>query len=310
MNRCPISYEEIDSGFYSRKGLNRLAPGLQDLKPLPFSEKELILESQKRMTKMSIQGVQPKLSARLSVKRENFEIVDQHGIYILKPNPVHFEQVPENEDLTMRLAGMSGINVPFHGLVYNKEGKLVYVIRRFDRVGKSKKIHVEDFAQVSGMSRETKYDYSMEKVAKLIDEYCTFPAVEKMKLFRITIFSYLTGNEDMHLKNFSLIHNDGKIELSPAYDLLNSTIVLSDPIEEMALPIRGKKSNFTYNILFNYFGNERLGLSEKVLKKIEEEFRAYYSEWLNIIEISFLKEELKEKYVQVLDQRREKLGWD
>lgn len=310
MNRCPISYEKINSGFYSRKGLNRLASGLKNLKPLPFSDKELILESQKRMTKMSIQGVQPKLSVRLSVKKESFEIVDQHGIYILKPNPSHLEQVPENEDLTMRLAGISGINVPFHGLVYNKDGDLVYLIRRFDRAGKSKKVHVEDFAQVGGMSRETKYDYSMEKVAKLIDRYCTFPVVEKMKLFRLTIFSYLTGNEDMHLKNFSLIHNGGKIELSPAYDLLNSTIVLSNPKEEMALPIRGKKSNFTYNILFNYFGNERLGMNNKVLKKIEEEFREHYSQWLDVIKISFLKEELQEKYVRVLDHRRKKLGWD
>lgn len=259
---------------------------------------------------MSIQGVQPKLSVRLSVKKESFEIVDQHGIYILKPNPSHLEQVPENEDLTMRLAGISGINVPFHGLVYNKDGDLVYLIRRFDRAGKSKKVHVEDFAQVGGMSRETKYDYSMEKVAKLIDRYCTFPVVEKMKLFRLTIFSYLTGNEDMHLKNFSLIHNGGKIELSPAYDLLNSTIVLSNPKEEMALPIRGKKSNFTYNILFNYFGNERLGMNNKVLKKIEEEFREHYSQWLDVIKISFLKEELQEKYVRVLDHRRKKLGWD
>lgn len=258
---------------------------------------------------MSIQGVQPKLSARLSIKKGAFEIVDQHGIFMLKPNPTHFEQVPENEDLTMRLASLAKIEVPFHGLVYNKEMKLVYVIRRFDRAGRSSKIHVEDFAQVSGMTRDTKYNYSMEKVAKLIEKYCTFPVVEKLKLFRLTLFSYLVGNEDMHLKNFSLIHNDGKIELSPAYDLVNSSIVLSNPKEEMALPIKGKKSNFTHNIIFNYYGGEKLGLNEKVLSKIEEEYRELYSTWLELVEISFLSSQLKENYVHILNSRRKALGW-
>jgi len=309
MKRCPITYEPIATGLYSSTGLHRLNPALKKLEPLPFTDRELILESRKRMTKMSIQGVQPKLSARLSVKKGCFEIVNQHGIFILKPNPPHFEMVQENEDLTMRLASMTGIEVPFHGLVYNKEMKPVYVIRRFDRAGQSKKIHTEDFAQVAGMTRDTKYDYSMERVANLIEKYCTFPVVEKLKLFRLVLFSYLVGNEDMHLKNFSLIHSDGKIELSPAYDLLNSTIVLSNPKEEMALPIRGKKSNFTRNILISYFGGERLGLNEKVLSKTEEKFRELYPKWLDLIEISFLSDELKEKYIQILNLRREALGW-
>lgn len=258
---------------------------------------------------MSIQGVQPKLSARLSVRKEGFEIVDRHGIFILKPNPAFFEQVPENEDLTMRLASLSGINVPLHGMVYNKEGKLVYFIRRFDRAGKSKKVHVEDFAQAAGMSRDTKYDYSMERVAKLIDAYCTFPVVEKLKLFRLTLFSYLTGNEDMHLKNFTLIHQNGKIELSPAYDLLNTTLVLASAKEEMALPIKGKKSNFTRDIFFDYFGHENLQINKKVLSGLEDEFRQYFDEWCELIKKSFLKQENQEKFVEILIDRRKALEW-
>ena len=165
MKRCPITYEQIDSGLYSKKGLNRLNPTLNSLELLSFTEQELIMESKKRMSRMSIQGVQPKVSARLSIKNRTFEVVDKHGIFILKPNPTYFEQVPENEDVTMRMASLAGIEVPFHALIYNKEMKLVYVIRRFDRIGKSGKVHVEDFAQVAGRSRETKYNYSMEKVA-------------------------------------------------------------------------------------------------------------------------------------------------
>ncbi|HMB96979.1 MAG TPA: HipA domain-containing protein [Balneolaceae bacterium] len=310
MKRCPITYEDIDSGLYSKKGLNRLNPALNSLKLLPFTEQELILESQERMSKMSIQGVQPKLSARLSVKNKCFTIVNKHGIFILKPNPTHFAQVPENEDVTMRMASAAGIEVPFHALIYNKEMKLVYVIRRFDRVGKSGKIHVEDFAQVAGKSRETKYKYSMEKVATLIEDYCTFPVVEKLKLFRLTLFSYLIGNEDMHLKNFSLIHKENKIELSPAYDLLNSTIVLSNPQEELALPLKGIKSNFTHKMFFDYYGKKRLGLNEKVVTKMAEEFESLHKAWFELIEQSFLSSELKERYVDVINQRRKDMGWD
>lgn len=309
MKRCPISYEEIPSGLYSKKGLHRLNSALDNLNVLNFTGQELIQESQKRMTKMSIQGVQPKISARLSIKKRTFEFVDRHGIFILKPNPVQFSQVPENEDLTMRMAALSGIEVPLHGLIYNKDHELVYFIRRFDRIGKKRKIHVEDFAQVAGKSRETKYDSSMEKVAKLVEEFCTFPMVEKVKLFRLTLFSYLCGNEDMHLKNFSIIHRDGKIELSPAYDLLNSTIVLSNPKDELALPVGGKRSNFTKNILVNYFGHERLGLNKKVISSVEEQFKECFDDWIRLLEISFLSETRKESYLAVLKQRRSAFGW-
>ena len=104
--------------------------------------------------------------------------MDKHGIFILKPPLPNYDQVPENEDLTMRMAKAVGIEVPLHGMVYAKDHSLLYFIRRFDRVGKSGKIHVEDFAQVAGMNRDTKYNYSMEKLISLIDEYCTFPLVE------------------------------------------------------------------------------------------------------------------------------------
>lgn len=308
MSRCPITYEETASGRYSKTGLNKLNPALEDLQPLPLDRREQIREAQKRMTKMSIAGVQPKLSARLSVKKQSFTIVDKHGSYILKPQLTDYEEVPQNEDLTMRMAKVCGIEVPFHGLFYAKDASLLYFIRRFDRTGRAGKIHVEDFAQVAGMSRETKYDYSMEKVVALIEDHCTFPVVEKVKLFRRTLFCWLTGNEDMHLKNFSLIHREGLIELSPAYDLLNTTIILAHPAEEMALSLQGKKSNFGYEIFFDYFGKERLGLNKKVLANIEKELRQAFPEWERLVEISFLSDEKKEAYVRVLKQRKKVLG--
>lgn len=309
MKRCPITYQKIESGIYSKTGLHKLNPSLQNLKPFPFSRTEQIQEAQKRITKMSIAGMQPKLSAQLSVKAELFEVVDKHGSYILKPPLTDYEEVPQNEDVTMRMAKACGINVPFHGLIYARDNSMLYFIRRFDRTGRTGKIHVEDFAQVAGMSRDTKYDYSVEKLINLIETYCTFPVVEKLKLFRRVLFSWLSGNEDMHLKNFSLIHHDGKIEFSPAYDLLNTTIILANSIEEMALPLQGKKSNFNHDIFFNYFGKERLNLSDKVLTNIQNEFKAAFPEWRRLIEISFLSDVKKESYLKLVARRRKEIGW-
>jgi serine/threonine-protein kinase HipA len=253
MNRCPISYEPGESR-YSAKGLKLLSRQLTNLQDLPFSAGELRQEAAARAGKMSIQGVQPKLSARLRIKEQRFEIVDLGGTYILKPQLDNYQEVPENEDLTMRLAGLAGIEVPLHGLLYGVDGAMTYFVKRFDRTGRKGKRHVEDFAQLSGQTRDTKYRSSMEQVTGLIETYCTFPAVEKPKLFRLTLFCFLTGNEDMHLKNFSVMRHKDVISLSPAYDLLNTTIVVSSPHEELVLPINGKKNRLGRQDLVDYFG--------------------------------------------------------
>ena len=148
-----------------------------------------------RGSKMSIQGVQPKLSTILNIKDKHFDIVDRGGRYIFKPQHQFFVQMPENEDLTMRFAALIDLDVPIHGMIWSKDHSLTYFIKRFDRKGQKDKIPVEDFAQLAGLSRDTKYNY--------------------------ILFCFLTGNEDMHLKNFSIINKIGKIELSLCYNLLN-----------------------------------------------------------------------------------------
>jgi serine/threonine-protein kinase HipA len=206
----------------------------------------------------------------------------------------------------MRLASAAGIAVPIHGLVYSKDGSLTYFIRRFDRVGK-KKMAVEDFSQLLGLSRDTKYDASMEKVAQVIDRYCTFPAVEKIKLLRLTLVNFLIGNEDMHVKNFSLITRQGKVELTPAYDILNTTIVLSKPQEEIALPLKGKKRKLNVEILIDYFGRTRLGLNRKVITTLLESLNKTKAVWDKLIGISFLPVEMKQEYRLLLESRWERL---
>jgi len=307
VSRCPITYDDIPPGArYSPKGLKSLAQQLTELHDLPYSAEEQRLEAVARASKMSIQGVQPKLSARLNIGREIFEIVDTGGEYILKPQ-THFREVPENEDLTMKLAAAAHIEAPHHGLIYSKDGTLTYFVKRFDRIGRKEKLSLEDFAQLSGKSRETKYDSSMEQVASVIERYCTFPLVEKLKLLRLTLFNFLVGNEDMHLKNFSLIRREGIIGLSPAYDLVNTTLAVGGVTEEIALLLGGKKRNLSRSLFIEYFARERLGLTETVVRDVLRELSLAFPLWDKTVQRSFLSDPMKHQYVALLSSRRKAL---
>ncbi|MDR3610638.1 MAG: HipA domain-containing protein [Ignavibacteriaceae bacterium] len=195
------------------------------------------------------------------------------------------------------------MDVPLHGLLYDKTLTLHYFIRRFDRPKPNVKYHVEDFAQLSGKNRNTKYDSSMEQVSSLIKKYCTFPAIEKVKLFRLTLFNFLTGNEDMHLKNYSVITKNDITSLSSAYDWLNTTITLKKAKEEIALPINGKKNNLTRNDLVVYFGKERLLLNDQTILSVLNELKEIIPEWKKEIAISFLSKKSKEAYTDLLKKR-------
>jgi serine/threonine-protein kinase HipA len=253
---------------------------------------------------MSVQGVQPKLSAVLRVKENRFEVVDRSGRFILKPCPPHWPEVPANEALTMTLAEHSGIEVPVHGLVEATDGSMVYFIRRFDRVGQGERLPLEDGAQLLGHTRDTKYDSSMEQVIGMIEEYCTFPVIEKRKLMQRVWFSFLTGNEDMHLKNWSLLSREGRVALSPAYDLLNSSIVLKNPQEETALPIRGRKRNLNRRDLLDYLAVERCGLPPDMMRSdLEALLLKAGTDWPTWINRSFLSEQKLEAYLNLVRER-------
>lgn len=307
MNKCPITYLPCRNNKYSERGLKLLAQGLTRLTDLEYTAEEQRTEAYNRGSKMSIQGVQPKLSAVLNIRKEKFEIVDIKGRYILKPQHGIFPELPENEDVTMRLAGLIGLNIPLHGMIWSKDDTLTYFIKRFDRKGQNDKIPVEDFSQLAGLSRDTKYDYSMEKLVKLIDRFCTFPAIEKMKLFKLVLFCFITGNDDMHLKNFSVVNHDGKTELSPCYDLVNTTIEYKNPSEDIALPLKGKKKNLTGNIFIDYFGKEKCGLTDKVINNVIKSIVDAKPIWIEEVNNSFLSSEMKGKYLDLLESRFERL---
>jgi serine/threonine-protein kinase HipA len=306
MNRCPITYNLCGDQKYSTEGLRLLSPRLENLRDFPYGKDEQLELALQYADKLSFSGVQKKLNAHLSLSHQTFEIVAKGGNYIIKPQSPDYKELPENEDLTMKLASCVGIITPPHGLIYCNDGSLSYFIKRFDRKGKGEKIAVEDLAQIAGASRETKYTFSMERIIPLIDQYCTFPAVEKKKLFVLTLFCFLVGNEDLHLKNLSFIHPGSVTEFSPAYDLVNSSIVLKTK-EELALPLRGKKSQFTYDDLVNYFGKQRLNIPEEVIDEVLSRLAHAFDTWLQLIQNSFLSEGKKKAYLTLLTERRARL---
>jgi serine/threonine-protein kinase HipA len=181
---------------------------------------------------------------------------------------------------------------------------MVYFTRRFDRVGQGERLPLEDGAQLLGMTRDTKYDSSMEQVVGMIDRFCTFPVIEKRKLMQRVWFCFLTGNEDMHLKNWSLLSRAGRIALSPAYDLLNTSIVLKSPQEETALPIRGRRWKLNRHDLLDYLALERCGLRPDLMRSdLEKLLLLAEEEWPLWIRRSFLSEPKIEAYLHLVRER-------
>jgi serine/threonine-protein kinase HipA len=305
--RCLITNEPwAGPGPYSPAGLRLLDRRLHALAPLPYTRDQLIEEAAARSVKMSIQGMQPKVSTVLRANEGRMQLVDDDGRYIVKPPNLAYPELPENEALTMSLATSLDIEVPAHGLLLNADQTRSYFIRRFDRAGWAK-LPVEDFAQLSGESRDTKYSSSTEKLIDVIDTYCTFPTLERMKLLDRLLFAFLTGNEDMHLKNWSLVTRDDKVELSPAYDLLNSTIPNPRSRDELALPLHGKKSNLRANHFWRYLAEERLGLSPALVAETKTRTARASVTWPDRIATSFLSETMKERYLKLLAERRQRL---
>ena len=309
MANCPINLEPLPTGrSYSETGLRSIHSKLKHLEPLEYSYAAQLAEVRQRSDKMSIQGVQPKLSAVLKLKDSSFALVDRGGRFILKPNPLAYEEVAANEALTMRMAAEVGIKVPVHGLLRAKDDSWVYFVKRYDREGRSGKVHVEDFAQLSGATRVTKYDSSLERVVQLVEQFCTFPAIEKPKLAKRLLFCFLTGNEDMHLKNFSIWMQDGVVSLTPAYDLLNSTLVLENAKEESALPLQGKKRKLTKELWLDYFCKERLNLNEGQIDKIVKDLQKAMPAFNELIKQSLLSEDRQAGYRTILHARAKRLG--
>ena len=273
-----------------------------NLKDLEKLAKEIVVRS------IAITGVQPKLSLDLEKHRNQFSrltIVGLYGNYILKSPSKEYRELPQNEDLTMHLANIVKIKVAQHCLIRLHSGELAYITKRFDRSKKSK-IAVEDFCQLSENLTEHKYRGSIEKVAKITNKYTTNKGLEILRLFELVLFCYLTGNADMHLKNFALLENTfGEYELAPAFDLLSTALVIPDDKEESALTINGKKSRITKGD-FDTLASS-MDINEKVLFRIYNKFNSVLPTWIEFIKQSYLSKAMQDKYIQLIKAKHQSL---
>jgi serine/threonine-protein kinase HipA len=303
MPNCLICYEDAGNQKYHPKCAKRLF-GLEVMPGLTLNS-ELLKElaEQTINQRISVTGVQPKLSVSLEkVKGNNrFSIVNLWGEYILKPQHNELPAMPETEDLTMHLAEIFGIKVCDHALLQASDGNLVYIARRFDRHGQ-KKLHMEDFCQLSEFLTENKYKGSYERAGKLILQHCTNTRLDALNYFELLVFCYLTGNNDMHLKNFSLLYLEDSIVLSPAYDLLNVNLVFPKDTEETALLLGGKRKNIKLKD-FDALG-DLLRIPAKARANSYTKFRSIDESVQGLINASFLNDEGKERYWQIWTQKQ------
>lgn len=259
---------------------------------------------------IAVPGVQPKLSLTLvksaleGDKNSRLTVVGAlGGNYIFKPPSAIFPEMPQNEHLTMRMAEAFRMKTAKSSLIRLKSGELSYITKRFDRTDLGEKIHMIDMYQI--LEAFDKYKSSMEKVGKAIGQYSSRAIFDKLYYFELTLFSFLTGNNDLHLKNFSMLLDKGNWNLSPAYDLLNVAIVNPEDKEELALTLDGKKKKLGLEH-FQYLG-AKLDLNEKQMRRVFERFDGFREEAKQWVNRSFLSEESKGKYIRLLEERYQTL---
>jgi serine/threonine-protein kinase HipA len=209
-----------------------------DLPKIEFGLQDVSQKAQQTTGKLSISGVQPKLSMQLDKKNNTLISVFKGGEYILKPQTIAFANVPENEQCCMDIAAGFGIDIPPHCLLPLKDNSLAYIVKRFDRE-LGVKIHQEDFSQILGID---KYDGSVEKIGRTLKEISTASAYDVQLFFERVVLNFIIGNGDAHLKNYSIAHKDQEtIRLTPAYDIVCSKLVIQNE-EDSALSINGRRN--------------------------------------------------------------------
>ncbi|MFA5540855.1 MAG: HipA domain-containing protein [Bacteroidales bacterium] len=302
MKRCLYCYKHLENNdidFHqncSKKIFGESTPPLinYSLKDIDSLALEVI------NSKITLTGVQPKISLQIKSEKgepNRFTIIGVLGNYILKPQSSKYESLPENEDLSMHLAEIAKIKTVPHTLIRLSDNSLAYITKRIDRDKKGNKIAMEDMCQLTNRLTEYKYKGSYEQIAKIILKYSANPILDIISFFEIILFSYIIGNSDMHLKNFSLCNKKGKHELSPAYDLLSTKMVIPKDIENLALNLNGKKNNLKRqdfeNLIVDY-------VDRKTIDNSYKKFQNVIPKWFEFIDNSFLNQKSKEKYKSII----------
>ena len=312
MSRCLYCYQELEEGQKDfHPACAKKFFGKAEAPVLPYSRDNINdLAKQSVLSRITVPGVQTKLSMDVNKggkdEPDRMTIVGLWGKYILKPKSEEFPWLPEVEDLTMHLAEITKIDVVPHTLIRFSDGEMAYLTRRIDRDAHGKKCLMEDLCQISERSTNDKYKSSYEKIAKLIKLHSSAPMLDLVNFWEVVVFSWLTGNSDMHLKNFSLISRmPGQYVLSQAYDLVNVHLVFPEDEEELALTLDGRKKRLNKQNFMRAMASS--GLSDKVTENIFHKFATVAQKWYDFIDISFLPNDLKEKYKEEIAMNLEKL---
>ena len=308
--RCLYCYQEVNAAekdFHARCSKKVFG---QPIPPeLPYSEDQMSELGEKVIkSHVAVTGVQPKLSVGIEKNPDQnapdrITIVGVFGDYILKPPTTHYPNLPELEDLTMHLASIAGIATVPHSLIRLKTGQLAYITKRIDR-HKKQKLHMEDMCQLTERLTEHKYKGSYEQIAKAVLKYSMNPGLDIINFFEQVVFCFLTGNNDMHLKNFSLI-KDPKLgyNLSPAYDMVAAALVAEGDTEELALNLNGKKNKLKRKD----FDAAMAQLDGRIIANIFSKFQKSLPKWESFIDVSFLSAEMRERYKELISAKAKQL---
>lgn len=309
-NKCLYCYEAIEKGYDFHEECSVKFFGLKIPPVLEYSLSEMNALAKKVVERsITVPGVQPKLSMSLEKKvtlksDTRLTVIGAlGGNYIFKPPTDHFPEMPENEHLTMRIAEIFGIRVVPSSLIRLTSGELAYITRRIDRTDRGEKIHMLDMFQIT--EAFDKYKSSMEKIGKAIDQFSDNTVLDKIIFFELALFNFITGNNDMHLKNFSMIESVSGWTLAPAYDLLNVTILNPGDDEELALTLSGKKKKLKREH-FEGLGSG-LGLNKKQMESAFNRMEKNFGQAFKFIDESFLSKEMKAAYKVVMNDRVHRL---
>ncbi|MBK8516001.1 MAG: HipA domain-containing protein [Saprospiraceae bacterium] len=309
MNKCLSCYQEIeeshDGDYHTRCCKAFFGTAYAPVLPYQFSEIEN-LAKQAAMMSITVPGVQPKLSLGW-IKSE---LVDGHqgrltimnaleGNYILKPQNSLYPQMPENEHLSMKMAALFNIDIVPVNMIRLASGELCYLTKRIDRNHDGSKNHMIDFMQI--LELDDKYKGTMERLGKTIGEMSANTLLDKLRFYELAVFNFVIGNNDMHLKNFSMWLTDNKWTLSSAYDLLNVKMILPQDKGDFALLMGGKKENFN-KTYFEHFGSV-LNLNQKQIKAVFKRLDKWFPRAIKLIDISFLSLERKKLYMNLITER-------
>lgn len=308
MERCLYCYKELADGEQDfHKSCSKKIFGTTEAPLLPYTRANIAELARKVIrSQTTLTGVQAKLSLNIAKAGkgtpERFTIVGLWGRYILKPQTEHYPHLPELEDLTMHMAEAAKMQVVPHSLVRFADGELCYITRRIDRGAHGEKYPMEDLCQLSERLTEHKYKGSYEQIAKTILRYSSAPKLDVVNFWEQVLFSWITGNADMHLKNFSLYsRNQGVYGLTPAYDLLSTALVLPEDTEELALTLNGRKRKLRRSDFVQAMTAS--GMDEKVIDNLFKKFIKAIPKWDEWIDVSFLPEEMKGKYKALIAER-------